>query len=467
MFHDTTLVVLGQTSPFKHLHNQTIPISRLPLELLCTIFQDNATNRSCFLNGNRKYHSSLSWIPETTHVCHLWREAALQTASLWSRVDVTASTSWALEFINRSKNASIHLTITYHNDGDRQSVRNECTRHLFQRAAKRIETITIYEIHFSCIPSLLSLISSEEGEEVACPLLRDLQIVVDFRQHNNFLFTDDNLKAPALQILSLSGCSVDWNAVGLLRNISHLYIMADFSLFANIDVVLDALSLMHTLARLALEARICSYPVFVPATRLASLPLLRDITLSSPSQGWLFSFLRNISYDRARDVVIHLSKRTSLQELDLLFDCFMQHVQASRILYAEIDLSITNCLRFYGDPDVAPLEWDCDPASVFHIPHSTELYAPPITYSSLTQHLLETLFQSVQLLNLQELRIRTVENVSPKTFANIFGSLPHLHTVQTFGSKLDFIAALGRHRDLVPQFRLYEHSPLPRLTIVY
>ena len=431
MFRDTTrAVVLGQTL---HLHNQFIPISRLPLELLSTIFQDIATNLSFADNGNRKYHPFLSWIPETTHVCHLWREAAIQTASLWSRVNVTVSPSWALEFINRSKDASIHLTTTYREDGGRQSAINECTRHLLQRAAKRIETIAIDEIHFSCIPSLLSLISSEEGNEVASPLLRHLRIgVVLERQHRDFLFTDNNLRAPALQKLALSRCSVDWNAIGLLRNLSHLYVMGvDFSLFANIDIILNALSLMPTLAHLSLEARI-GQPVFVPATRLASLPLLRVVTLRIPSQAWLFSFLRNISHDQVKDVEIRLSEETNQQALDILFNCFMQHVHASRILYAEVDLAALGHFYFHGDSNVVPWQWNHDPAITFHTQHSF----PPVFW---TQYLLEGLSQ---LLNLQELRIEMYEIVSPKTFANTFGSLPHLHTVQTSNSELDIIPAL-------------------------
>jgi len=54
--------------------------------------------------------SLCQWVPEVTHVCHSWREAALFASFLWTYIDVEASPLWA-EFARRSRQCPINVIL--------------------------------------------------------------------------------------------------------------------------------------------------------------------------------------------------------------------------------------------------------------------------------------------------------------------------------------------------------------------
>ena len=86
----------------QNAHMNGTSIDDLPAELLCEIFRICISAK---LKAGRSSHSWL-WIG---HVCRHWREVALQTAWLWTRIALSDSTQRperALEMLARSSRLS-------------------------------------------------------------------------------------------------------------------------------------------------------------------------------------------------------------------------------------------------------------------------------------------------------------------------------------------------------------------------
>ena len=85
--------------------NALLPVARLPAELLVEIFMQ-------YLKLRLKTTTAYSWL-DFTHVCHHWRDVALRSASLWTRVTYTSKTQpdCALTMLKRSQIYPIFLKI--------------------------------------------------------------------------------------------------------------------------------------------------------------------------------------------------------------------------------------------------------------------------------------------------------------------------------------------------------------------
>ncbi len=84
-------------------HNAIIPISRLPLETLAEIFSILST--SAWHTGDVES----TWM-RVAHVCHQWREAALNHPRIWSHINFTKLTSAGVAgMLSRAKMAPLYL----------------------------------------------------------------------------------------------------------------------------------------------------------------------------------------------------------------------------------------------------------------------------------------------------------------------------------------------------------------------
>ncbi|KAI0064666.1 hypothetical protein BV25DRAFT_276815 [Artomyces pyxidatus] len=77
--------------------NGSVPIFRLPPEILASIFE-----------LHRDGYVDIAWIG-ITHVCRRWRDVALGIAQLWSRIDLDYGLDWFEEMIVRSKSAPVAI----------------------------------------------------------------------------------------------------------------------------------------------------------------------------------------------------------------------------------------------------------------------------------------------------------------------------------------------------------------------
>ena len=89
--------------------NSLSPVSSLPSEIFAAIFSflRLPTSGTSPLGGNQDQH--LSWLC-VAHVCHEWREVALNLPFFWSHVDFTTlSSAGATEILVRSKSVPLYL----------------------------------------------------------------------------------------------------------------------------------------------------------------------------------------------------------------------------------------------------------------------------------------------------------------------------------------------------------------------
>ncbi|CAL1713947.1 unnamed protein product [Somion occarium] len=113
--------------------NQLTPISRLPPELLSEIFWFHMV--SICHSPNHYLTCQDAWI-KVTHVCHYWREVALHSPRLWTRISVSGLDSGrAGELISRSKNASLTVRAVAYNPGNVSAL-----KHVFSHL-ERIESL--------------------------------------------------------------------------------------------------------------------------------------------------------------------------------------------------------------------------------------------------------------------------------------------------------------------------------------
>ena len=87
----------------KSHHNELAPISRLPYEVLATIF--SLLSVIAWNEGS----GHLAWI-YVAHVCHRWRETALNHPCFWSYINLTKLTPVGMaEILSRAKTVPLHL----------------------------------------------------------------------------------------------------------------------------------------------------------------------------------------------------------------------------------------------------------------------------------------------------------------------------------------------------------------------
>ncbi|KAF8263419.1 hypothetical protein EI94DRAFT_1501980, partial [Lactarius quietus] len=93
----------------RHRRNALAPVSSLPTEVVLTIFSlvRAASTSLPFILGERPDH--LAWL-RVAHVCHQWREIALNHSLFWSHIDfITVSSAGAAEILTRGKKVPLHL----------------------------------------------------------------------------------------------------------------------------------------------------------------------------------------------------------------------------------------------------------------------------------------------------------------------------------------------------------------------
>jgi hypothetical protein len=91
----------------RHHRNALAPVSSLPTEVITAIFSFlHLVPGSSPLNGKPDH---IAWL-RVAHVCHQWREIALDLPLFWSHVDFTTLTlAGAAEILARAKKAPLHL----------------------------------------------------------------------------------------------------------------------------------------------------------------------------------------------------------------------------------------------------------------------------------------------------------------------------------------------------------------------
>ncbi len=236
-----------------------------------------------------------------------------------------------------------------------QTIVRNCMKQLAQKTIERVQAIVLDHI---CPSEVLpiSFRPSETNERVTFPMLQELEVV----SYNSFILTDVSLCTPSLKRLRLHGCSVDWKAVSLLRNLSYLVVSTIGDTVADLGAIYKALCQMPNLVSLHirptdLDSRLA---VVVPAApkQPAPLPNLRSMWFDTDSPIWLSSILQSIPYGPRRDVSINMDCDTSnIKEFLAAFPSIVQHAKESSIRSLYIRC-ITGVFFFKGYNYVGILE---------------------------------------------------------------------------------------------------------------
>lgn len=201
--------------------NALAPISRLPPETIATIFSFLHPPRGYakILTGDEQY--SLAWL-RVAHVCHRWREIALNQPRFWSHIDFTALTvEGATEFLSRSKMAPVKL------EANLSRVRWEGTR--FDTFRKQLVAHMSHTCHVDISAKSSHLQTTVDQLVSPVPVLEWLSLTAEDKTHRRHgvltrTIVPPNLfggSAPRLSHLRLKHCDINWTSP-LFKNLRLL-----------------------------------------------------------------------------------------------------------------------------------------------------------------------------------------------------------------------------------------------------
>ncbi|KAH9046757.1 hypothetical protein EDB84DRAFT_1625223 [Lactarius hengduanensis] len=251
----------------RYRRNALAPISSLPTEVITTIFtylHIPVTLSAAFTLDEQIEHSEHLARLRVAHVCHQWREIALNLPLLWSHVDFTVvSSAGAAEILSRAKRAPLYLEA---------------------RIPFRLWDNTRFSALQKELRDHVSNISHLSISAEPFHLHRILKGLV---------FPAPTLKLPfavRLSCLELCNCDISWNPP-LLGGLEYLHI---HTLFERpiLTVWLDALGQMPRLKTLALHWASPAAPpgVSLPdVDRTVTLPSLTLFEISSPARDCGFA----------------------------------------------------------------------------------------------------------------------------------------------------------------------------------
>ncbi|KAH9070749.1 hypothetical protein EDB83DRAFT_2517909 [Lactarius deliciosus] len=270
--------------------NALAPISSLPSELFAAIFSilRLPPSDTVLLGGEPDRH--LSWL-SVAHVCHQWREVALNEPFFWSHVDFTTLTpAGATEMLVRAKSVPLYLEAWF---PEYDKARFSTFQKELQPRVSHISQLSIIAQHFSLERVLEGLVSP-------APILRYLSL--SGKKYRRRIYgqpfvpvpvTLFNGSTPRLSRLELKYCDISWKSP-LFRSLNHLKISrlsADAR--PRLSFWLDALDEIPQLKTLVLHSAspISSFPFDVKRT--VTLPSLTyfDISASPEDCGLALAHL--------------------------------------------------------------------------------------------------------------------------------------------------------------------------------
>jgi hypothetical protein len=269
--------------------NALSPISSLPPEVFSAIFSFACLPGIPSLGGKPDHNLARIHV---SHVCHQWRDIALNQPLLWSHVDFTTlSSAGAAKMLVRAKSFPLYLEATRASrrfwesrwDGDQFSrFRTELRARIPQICHLSIKAKR-YHLH----KTLVTLVSPAPTLKYLSLFSRAVSNGRNGRtwDERDVVFIPDNLfkgAAPSLSCLKLHDCDISWKSP-LLKGLKHLEIFT-LSEHArpNLVVWLDALNEMPQLKTLTLHSASPIAPSFpIDIERTITLPSVTHLDISA------------------------------------------------------------------------------------------------------------------------------------------------------------------------------------------
>ena len=257
--------------------NALAPISSLPPEIFATIFSFLPHMLSSI--KPRKMLDPLAWL-RYSHVCHQWREIALNQPLLWCRVNFTnISLVGAAQILARAKMAPLHLEARglgdHWDDNQFGAFQDE-----LQFRVSRIR-------HFLILANPQRLRKALEGLVSPALTLESLSLSSEAKQPRTVVpETLFGGTTPRLSRLELSNCNISWES-SLLKGLRCLEIRSPAAnTRPSLPVWLGALNEMQQLKRLTLySASPIAPPIPVEVERTVTLPFFTHLDISSSAKN--------------------------------------------------------------------------------------------------------------------------------------------------------------------------------------
>ena len=269
--------------------NALAPISSLPTEVIITIFTllrgpVASSDASPSLTTSKERSGHLPWI-RVAHVCHHWRELALDQPLLWSHIDFTLfSSAGTAEILARAKTVPLHLEaivpIGRWGDAQFSAFRNELQAHVSH----------ICNLAIGGDQSQLRKIL--EGLVSAAPTLEYLSLSCETHRNGTIssrVFVPDNIfdgTTPRLSGLVLRNCDISWKSP-LLRGLKHLDIHTPFErpgLSAWLDMLCEMAQLKKLILHWATPALPHDSPLPTNVERIVTLPSISHLEISTSAR---------------------------------------------------------------------------------------------------------------------------------------------------------------------------------------
>ncbi|KAJ3545840.1 hypothetical protein NMY22_g2286 [Coprinellus aureogranulatus] len=297
---DRIYVLEHEVAAVKACQNATVPINRLPPEILSQVFLD--------VRGKEARVEAASWVT-VTHVCRHWRDIALRFTNLWTHLAFPHPDFTEL-MLSRSGSAPLHIEAEDSAFGDGRSL--DILRKVLSQVA-RIHTISL---------------ESEENEvaDVLPPSLSGAPILERLVLHGDdwdlpSTFFDGGVP-PRLSELELGGCKLSGSTIWASATLTRLTLICwNEEHRPSVQDFLDALRQMPLLEFLQLQYFLPRKPTTptspTPIPHRLKHDSLRSLHLEDTLEAF-FDFFDLVEVQNVRKMTLETVNRESRGSLGRL-----------------------------------------------------------------------------------------------------------------------------------------------------
>lgn len=417
---------------WKGLHNALSIVSRLPLEILSTIFKSIAEGHVIDSEFESEFDMPKDlrgphWI-RITHVCSLWRHIALECPTLWTRISPEYP-QLAFEMLKRSKSAPLTVIVNLVDLKTSDDFMSLSMKELF-RIRNLCLSNTGHPDHIFEQKALACLNSAG-----VAPILEHLDVsftstIPGKILPKSLLGGSDNLRS-----LALMNCDLHWDSP-FLRTLTSLKINTTARIRSlTVFELISALANLANLEILSLASVLYPSPkdiVTVPPARVAQLPRLATLDFQTGTRGCAL-FLAGLAYPNTTVVKIN-SRFPHLPEYNVPTAPIED---LARVLLSK-NIGPIRCLMITE----AILQAWTQPA------HELVLMPGSLILRVETPQRSRPIWEGLQLQDVESLFVRNVQ-LEKSEWLHLFGKLKHLKYLHVTGCP-SFIQAFSKGITSIP-----------------